>query len=211
MQTLILSTFISLLVLLMDLKAKCYKYAYKYIALFFLLAGIGYFSDAMKLQASEITPYYRYLRSKEEAGITLTVKNETRKKTKKELQKEYIETCWEKAHYHFEEGCKCLKEAEEISLLFPDIPDFDKAKLCQFNFIAALAPGDPTFRAITIALTLVGQYSMLFVDEWNKFKNLLLRSKSHFEMEEHYRLIGKYHYDLYFIEKEEAKKKREKD
>jgi hypothetical protein len=145
---------------------------------------------------------------KEGGEAVIILKDETQQKTKQKLQKEFIDNCWQKAHYHYEEGCKCLKEAEEVSLLFPEIPDFDKSKLCLVNLITALAPGDPTYRVITTTLVILGQYAVLFMDEWNKFKTLLLQSKTHFEMEEHYRMIGKYQYDLYFIEKEADKRKR---
>lgn len=137
MHPLLVASFITLTTLLVDLRGKCKQPINRYIALFFLIAGIGYFFQAMKAEASEIEPYRRYLRSKGEIG-------------------------------------------------------------------------EPTLRAISVAIALGGQYAMLVMDEWNKFKSLLLQSKSHFEMEEHYRLIGQYHYDLYFIEKAEAEKKKKK-
>ena len=207
MHPLILSTFISLIILLVDLRAKCPKPAYKYITIFLLIAGISFFFKSIQAEAGELPDYYRYLRAKNE-GIDIVIRNETKKKTKKEIEKDFINTCWNRAHYHYEEGCKCLKEAEEISLLFPDIPAFNKSNLCLVNLIGALAPGDPTYRIITITLTLVGQYAALFLDEWNRFKTLLLQSKTHFEMEEYYRLIGKYQRDLYNIEKKEREKKK---
>ena len=63
MHPLILSTFTTFLILLVDLRAKCQKPAYKYLAIFFLVAGIGFFFRGMKAEASETQ--YRYLRSKE--------------------------------------------------------------------------------------------------------------------------------------------------
>jgi len=210
MHTLILAIFVTATTLLLDVRAKCTQPLYRYITIFFLVAGLGYFFDGMKAEASEIQDYCRYLRSKEEPVMFIIVKDETKKKTKQDLQKDYIEICWQKAHYHYEEGCKCLKEAEEVSLLFPEIPEFDKSKFCLVNIIAGLNPGSPTYRVINITLTVVGQYALMFMDQWNNFKSLLLQSKSHFEMEEHYRMIGKYQYDLYFIDKEEAEKKKNK-
>lgn len=209
MHTLVLAIFITSTTILVDLRAKCLQPAYRYAVVFFLVAGIGYFFDGMKeLKASEIEPYQRYIRTKEEPAFKLTVKDETKTKTKKQLEKELIENCWEKANYHFTEGCQYLKEAEEISLLFPDIPDFDKSTLCLVNVIAALNAGTPAGRLYNLILTVVGQYAFAFNDKWIEFKNLLLHSKTHFEMEEHYRMIGQYHYDLYFVEKAEAEKKK---
>jgi hypothetical protein len=208
MTTLILAIFITLTTLLIDLRTKSIQPAYRYIVVFFLVAGVGYFFDGMKeLKADEIQPYSRYLRSKEDVVIIHT-KNETQTKTKKQLDKELIEKCWEKANYHFDEGCRYLKEAEELSMLFPDIPDFDKSKLCLANVIGALNSGTPAGKLYNLILAVVGQYAFAFTDKWIEFKNLLLHSKSNFEMEEHYRMIGQYHYELYFIEKEEFEKKK---
>lgn len=211
MHTLILAIFITTINLLMDVRGKCVKPVYRYLTIFFLVAGIGYFIDGMKeLKAAEISPYQRYIRSKEEGGFQITMRDDTKKKTKKELDKEFIAKCWEKSNYHFSEGCRCLKEAEEVSILFPDIPDFDKSKLCLANAVLALNPGTPIVRLISIALAIGGQYASLVMDEWNKFKFLMLQAKTHFEMEEHYVVLGQYHYELYFIEKAEAEKRKKK-
>lgn len=209
MHPIILATFVTLLILLLDIRAKCRKPSYKYVAVFFLVAGIGFFFRGMQAEASEIQDYHRCLRSQDE-GIHFTIENKNPRKTKKEIQEDFIKTCWQKANYHYEEGCRYLAEAEEVALLFPEIPDFDKSKLCLVNLVAALIPGEPTYRLIGVTLTIVGQYALLFLDEWNKFKNLLLHSKTHFEMEEHYRIIGKYQYDLYRMEKKEAEIKKTK-
>ena len=48
MHPLILSTFVTLIILLADIRAKCQKPAYKYIAIFFLIAGIGFFFQGME-------------------------------------------------------------------------------------------------------------------------------------------------------------------
>ncbi len=194
MHPLILSIFGTLITLLLDLRWKCRQPAYRYIALFFLLSGIGYFFQAMKAEAYE--------------PIVVKVTNEVPSKSKKEVQKEYIDKCLKKANYHFEEGCSCLKQAEEVSLLFPDIDGFDKSQLCLANFILTLAPGDPTIKAVNAAIALAGQYAMLVMNEYNKFNHLLLQSKSHFEMEEHYRFVGKYQLDLHNIENYESEKKK---
>ena len=72
MNSLLMATFITLTTLLVDLRGKCKQPINRYIALFFLIAGIGYFFQAMKADASEIQEYYRYLRSKEEPAILIT-------------------------------------------------------------------------------------------------------------------------------------------
>lgn len=54
MNTLFVSTFLTLTTLLFDLRAKCRKPAYQYIVMFFLLAAIGFFFDGLKAEASEL-------------------------------------------------------------------------------------------------------------------------------------------------------------
>ena len=73
MHTLILAAFISTTTLLLDVRAKCIQPAYRYITIFFLLAGIGYFFDAMKAEASELPDYCKFLRAKEEQAIFINV------------------------------------------------------------------------------------------------------------------------------------------
>ena len=162
--------------------------------LFVVMTSIGYLFQSIKAHAYE--------------PIVIKVHNEAPTKSKREIQKEFIETCSKKANYHYEEGCKCLKQAEEVSLLFPDIDGFDKSQLCLLNIIQALSCGDPTIRVINIAITIAGQYAMLVANEYNRFTSLLTESKSHFEMEEHYRLVGKYQLDIYNAEKSELGKKK---
>lgn len=194
MHPLIFSTLGTVITFLLDIRNNCRQPIYKYIAIFSIMTSIGYFFQAMKAHAYE--------------PFTMTVQAKPPSKSKREIQKEFIETCSRKANYHYEEGCKCLKQAEEVSLLFPDIDGFDKSQLCLLNIIQALSCGDPTIRVINIAITIAGQYAMLVANEYNRFTSLLTESKSHFEMEEHYRLVGKYQLDIYNAEKSELGKKK---
>ena len=139
----------------------------------------------------------------------ILVKAETQKKEKKkterEIKKEFMYKCKKQMDYHFEEGCKCLKEAEEASIFLPNISDEDKAQFCFTNIIATLAPGNPTAKMVNIGLALCAQYGMMVMSEWQRVDTKLHQAKAHFEMEEFYRLNGKFMQDMLNAETTEKK------
>lgn len=195
MNTLWIASLITVSSLLLDVKYKCRQDYYKYVVTFFLISGICFLFQAIQVEAKD-----------KESLITLTVENKTPRKSRKELHKDFEKKFSKKAKYHYEEGCKALKEAEEISILLPDISEFDKSKFCLVNLIATISPGTPATRLISSAIALCGQYSLLVMGEWQRLQSKLIEAKHHFEMEEHYILSRNYAHGLYLTEPINEKK-----
>lgn len=168
-------------------KYKCIESAHKYWSFFFLFLGIGYLFNA--LQADD-----------KDNPITMTVQNKTKTRSKR-LVHYYFEKIFDKkAAYHYEEGCRALKEAEEISLLIPNITDFEKSKFCLQNLVASACPGTPTIRLVVGIIAFCSQYGNMVMVEWQRFQSKLIEAKHHFELEEHYILSRNYAHDLYLTE-----------
>lgn len=204
MYPLFISTFITMVTLLLDIRGKCIKPAYKYIAIFFLVAGVQYTFNAY----AEYDLFKETYLSKDpiSSQAIFVIKEEKKTvKTPKELKKDYMFKCKQMMDYHYEEGCACLKEAEEASFLLPNLSEIDKANFCYTNLIATLSPGTPKFKVISVILAMAAQYGYLLMTEWQRVNTKLHACKYHFEMEEHYRLVGKFVQDELNSEKKNKK------
>lgn len=201
MYPIFISTFITLITLFFDVRGKCVKPAYQYLVIFFLGAGVGYLLSPSLSHANLFERKTCIIDCQANCGVVYNPKIEKEKKTLKEIHKDYMYECKEKMDYHYDEACKCLKQAEEASLLLPNLSDKDKAYFCFTNILATLAPGTPTYRMIAAALAICGQYGSMVMAEWQMIDSRLHQAKHHFEMEEHYRFTGKYIQDQLNAEK----------
>lgn len=209
MYPIFISTFITLTTLLLDIRGKCIKPAYKYVVIFFLIAGINFFFSSTVVQAEQFDLFKeRYLTYDTLSNQIVIVENKLKHENKsiREIKKDFMYACKAKMDYHCEEGCRCLKEAEEASFLLPNISERDKANFCFTNIMAVLAPGTPALKLIGAALAICAQYGSMVMAEWQRVDTKLHQAKYHFEMEEHYRLVGKHVQDQLNSEKFSEKK-----
>jgi hypothetical protein len=204
MYQLIFPAFMTLIVFLFNLREKKKIPLYQYIGFFFLLASFNFLFSSSKAYAEYDLFKERYLTAIN-GQIIIQTKDEMTHKPKKslrEINKQFMWDCREKMDYHFDEGCKCFKEAQEACLWIPDLTERDKAQFCFNNFLAVLAPGTAKIKAIAALLSAFAQYTNGVMIEWQKIDTKLQQTKYHWEMEEFYRLAGQRMQDeLYFGKK----------
>jgi hypothetical protein len=199
MYPIITASLITAITVLLDLRGKCVKPVYKYLAIFFIVAGINFLLLPSKAEAIDFSSSRLFERPtfEKRPGNTVIFMG----KSPQLIKKEFMVKCKEKMDYHYEEGCKSLKEVEDASLLLPDSSHYDKAAFCLTSAVATMAPGDPTLRVIGAAIAICGQYGLMVMAEWQRLDTKLHQAKHHFEMEEHYRMMGKYVQAQYNSEK----------
>ena len=197
MYQLIFPAFLTTLTFLFDLRSKYKRELSDYFALFILLAGVNYLFSAFPLQADSILFKERYL-TVVNGQIVFETKDNTKtdntkieKKTLKDINKQFMKDCRDKMDYHFEQGLQCFKDAEEACLWFPDVSEQEKAKDCFLTFIATMQAGDSRSKLLVGLITICGTYVTEVMTAWHRIDYKLREAKYHWEMEEHYRLIGK--------------------
>lgn len=95
----------------------------------------------------------------------------------------------EKVKFHKENGEKAYRDAKKKCWWLPDTSDRDKAKYCFTTAISLIAPNNPKSKLMGAILTLLLQYGLDCMDEWNYIQNKLHLSEYHFEMMEFYQEV----------------------
>ena len=167
---------------------------YKYVSLALFIAGIIYVAKAC---CNDDIFMNRTLFDQ----VIIHTADKTSKKSSSDIHKDQMMRCLEQMDYHFAEGCKCLEEAKDCCIFFPNTDDQEKALVCLNNINAVISCGDARSKAIGAILSMATQYTFFVIREWQIIDNRLTRAKYHFEMEEHYRMTGKYIQKLYIEEK----------
>ncbi len=94
---------------------------------------------------------------------------------------------WQKDYdFHLKEGIRCYNEAKEKCWYLPDISERDKARYCFTTAVASIGNHTPCFRLVSMVTTLLLQYSLDSMSEWNSIQNKLYWSSYHFELCDHY-------------------------
>ena len=175
---------------------------HQYVALFLFFAGINFLLLPSKGHADLFNQTY-LVRTKD--GIKIETDDKRKNKlvpdSLHEVNKQFMLDCHKMMIYHFEEGCKSLKEAEKVIWWFPDVTEQDKALMCWTQIPAVLVPNEPKYRIMSAVLLAVGQYGTMIMTEWQHFDAKLQQAKMHFEMEEFYKIAGKRMQDELNLEK----------
>ena len=196
MHQLIFPAFITTLTFLFDLRSKYKRDLADYFALFMLLAGVNYLFATFPLHAEGDLFKERYLTVVNrqiifETNDTPKNNSQKEKKSLREINKQFMLDCRDKMDYHFEQGLQCFKDAEEACLWFPDVSEQEKAKDCFLTFITTMQAGDSRSKLLVGLITICGAYVTEVMSAWHRIDFKLREAKYHWEMEEHYRLIGK--------------------
>lgn len=112
--------------------------------------------------------------------------------TEQSIMKNFISNTQEKIDYHFEEGMRCFREAEEICLWFPNMDDREKARLCFEEILAMAMPGGGNVKLLSAIVVSISKFGPKVMDNWHLLHSRLCESKHHFEMQEFYTHVGKY-------------------
>jgi len=95
----------------------------------------------------------------------------------------------EKIKFHRDNGDRTYRDAKNKCWWLPDLSDREKAKYCFSTAVALIAPNDPKSKLIGATLTLLLQYGLDCMDEWNYIQNKLHWSEYHYEMMEFYQEV----------------------
>ena len=92
----------------------------------------------------------------------------------------------EKYQFHIVNAERTYNDAKDRSWWLPDIDDRQIARTC-FNTIGALAlPGTPQSRIVAGLISLMINYGLDCISEWEYINNKLYWSQYHYEMAEFY-------------------------
>ncbi len=120
----------------------------------------------------------------------IVIKTLPHKKWMIDIKKEFIEKCREKIDYHYDEGAKCFREAEEACAYFPVVSDQEKARMLFMNFLATMAPTSPREKIVGGLMAAIGQYGCLAMSEWQRIDTKLHEAQHHFDMEAFYFVVA---------------------
>lgn len=141
MYPIFIAAFITIVFVLLNIRFKHKRSIADCMAIFFLIAGINFLFSSSKAQAQQFDLFKEKHLTFDSISnqIIVKVENKTKKpkKSLREINIDFMIKYKNMMDYHFEEGCRCLKEAEEACLWFPDISEKEKAQMCLANFIAA--------------------------------------------------------------------------
>jgi hypothetical protein len=148
---------------------------YAIAALIGLLAVLA----SNKLYGHDELKYLRYLTDTETKCVLthINVKDLTA-----EQRRFYIE----KMDFHEQNARRCFEDAKSRCWWLPEISDRDKARYC-FSAIGGLAvPGTPQAALIRSLVSLMLNYGLDCMDEWDYINNKLYWAEYHWDMYEFY-------------------------
>jgi len=91
-----------------------------------------------------------------------------------------------KMDFHEENAHRCYNDAKNRSWWLPDTTDRDKARYC-FTAIGGLgSPGTPQAKLVRALVTLMLNYGLDCMDEWDYINNKLYWAEYHWDMYEFY-------------------------
>lgn len=171
----------------------------KYKTPFFLLTGISFvlFSAGANAELFNLFPP-----SDISSQVVIVDGPKKEKKTPHEIKKDFMHDCKKMMDYNYDEGYKCLKEAELIALTIPEPKEREKAHTGIINFISNAHPGPTKLKSLNSLISSFSCYTCAVMSEWHRLDIKLHQAKHYFEMEEHYRMVGRYIQDQLNTEKQ---------
>ena len=138
------------------------------IGIFFLLRSCAH--------AQPIPPEYEHLLAKR-------FKYENKTQAPSRAQKEKYK---EQYDFHLFNGIRTYEDAKSKCWYLPNINDREKAKYCFTSAIATIGSSSPTAKLVVAISSLLTQYGIDCLSEWEYIENKLYWSNYHFEMCDHY-------------------------
>lgn len=141
------------------------------LMVFFLLLGILFFFSSEKGNAAQ-NPH-----AQNEIHLFYKLKQ------LKPYERQYYE---EKIKFHRENATRTYNEANERCRFLPKIDDRKKAEYCFTTAISMIAPATPMSKVVVGLISLLGQYGIDCLKEWEYIDNKLYWSHYHYDMMEFY-------------------------
>ena len=182
----------------LNIRSKCRQLADTYLLILILIVGVPFFCISTIAQAQEMDFFKEtYLLLDPISNQVIPISNQVKptegnanqeKKSVRDIDKDYVRQCIDKMKYHFDEGMRCFKEAEDACLLFPTLSDKEKAQFCFSNITATAKPGTPKVKIVAKIIDLCAQSGSMVMNEWQHIDSRLHQAKYHWEMEALYRM-----------------------
>lgn len=150
-----------------------------YIAYFFLILGVLYLCSCEKAHATFL-PNASFEIERIETCFSC-----------KKLRPDEITYYQDKCKFHKENGERTYADAKIKCWYLPDLTDRQNARYCFTAAIALLSSGSPMSKVVTSTLTVLTQYGIDCLEEWEYINNKLYWSKYHYEMSEFYQEVLK--------------------
>jgi hypothetical protein len=93
--------------------------------------------------------------------------------------------------FHLSNGIRCYEDAKSKCWYLPNIEDREKARYCFTTSIAAVGNANAYCKLVAMVSSLLLQYGLDCMDEWDYIKTKLYWSSYHFELCDHYELLLK--------------------
>lgn len=182
---LILSISITIIVYILDkIFSKKTRSPYVYLSMFLILTIVNFFFFD-KADASEASKFnFEYpIDYIPDAKTEISYLSILRAYKLSPKDRKYYE---DKVRFHKSNAERTFRDAKNKCWYLPDIDDRDKAKYCFNTGMAAVFAGDPYSKAIAAVASLLLQYGLDCMDEWEYIQNKLHWSQYHYEMMEFY-------------------------
>ncbi len=191
------------IIFISNIATKTKKDILYYAAIFLIFAGISFLFGA-KVQSQEVE-YSQALVFEKQLGFDLECPKEYFPDAQKEI--EVIKYCiaikdiqctlslndkkfyQEKVNFHKANAERTYKDAKNRCWWLPVLSDRENAKYCFTTAVALLTPNSPQSKLVAATMTLLLQYGLDCIDEWNYIQNKLHWSQYHYEMMEFYQDI----------------------
>jgi len=92
-------------------------------------------------------------------------------------------------NYNEQQAIACYDQAKIKCWWLPDLSDRNRAQYCFNSFMATLAASTPMSKCIHALISMLTNYGLDCLYEWNNINQLLLRSQYHYEMKEFYETV----------------------
>lgn len=99
----------------------------------------------------------------------------------------------EKVQFHKIKAEECFNKAQEKCWYLPDISYKEMSASCFTTALAILSPADPKAKVAIAVLTLLNNYGLSCIEEWNEIQSLLHEADYHYEMSLFYQEVLDYH------------------
>jgi hypothetical protein len=197
MQFLFVPTVIILALIAVDIIGND-KRKYYYYILMFILMSLGNYLFSSTVEASErVLEECEYEWDFENEAISSIIFHIPNSKIEikhlkaalnsiKALSQEDIKLYQDKVKYHTNMGKTLYEYTKRKVWWLPSVSNKEKARYCYTTAIATLGAGSPYSKIVAVTLSLLLQYGLDCIDEWDEISEKFYWMKYHFEMAEFY-------------------------
>ena len=153
----------------------------------YLIVGVLIFGGFFYLMRSHAHAY-AYTISVEDEGIFAEYESYIRysKRSRVFISKDDKRRWQEEYEFHMFHAKRTYEDAKLHCWYLPNVTDREKSRYCFNSAISTIGSSTPTGKLVTAIVSLMLQYGLDCMDEWEYIQNKLYWSEYHFDLCEHY-------------------------